>query len=353
MFWGIREVNVSPPRALRYHSAVAEKERTEMANTNPACSYVFAVFCAIASSCVSAAYPEKPIRIVVPNPPGGATDVVGRLIAEKLRVALGQPAVIDNRGGAGGGIAAEAVAKAAPDGYVLMFGTGGTHVTNVIINPTAPYDAVKDFAPVSLLAKPYFGLFVHPSLPVKDAGELVALAKKQPGKLSYGSYGVGTATHLMAEHFKVIAGVNITHIPYKGSVAAQLGLVNNDVQMIFDGVGNASAHVKSGKIRMIGVASNTRTSASPDTPTLAESGVPYTYESGFFAIFAPAGTPRDVVMTLNRELVKAVKEPELRNWFAGQAYEVVGSSPEELGTVVRTQLEVFRKLVRENNIKLD
>jgi tripartite-type tricarboxylate transporter receptor subunit TctC len=208
-------------------------------------------------------------------------------------------------------------------------------------------------APPRRLARPYFGLFVHPFLPVKDAGELAALAKKRPGKLSYGSYGVGTATHLMTEHFKAVARIDIIHIPYKGSVAAQLGLINNDVQLIFDGVGNASAHVKSGKIRMIGVASNTRTPASPGTPTLTESGVPYVYESGFFAIFAPAGTPKEVVMTLNRELVKAVKEPELRNWFAGQAYEVVGSPPEELGEVVRTQLEVFRKLVREVKIKAD
>src|SRR3990172_8228106 len=205
----------------------------------------------------AAAYPEKPIRIVVPNPPGGATDIVGRLVADKLRVALGQPVVIDNRGGAGGGIAAEAVAKAAPDGYTLMFGTGGTHVTNVVINPKAPYESVKDFTSVSLLAKPYFGLFIHPSVPAKNAGELAALAKKQPGKLSYGSYRVGTATHLMTENFKAVAGIDVTHIPYKGSVAAQLGLINNDVQLIFDGVGNASAHVKSGKIRMIGVASHT------------------------------------------------------------------------------------------------
>ena len=329
-----------------------------MARTNSSCRHLLAalgalVATALAAAAAAAAYPEKPIRLIVPNPPGGATDVVTRLVADKLRAALGQPVIIDNRGGAGGGIAAEAVAKAAPDGYMLMLGTGGTHVVNPIVTPSVPYDPVKDFSPVSLMARPYFGLFVHPSLPVKDAADLVALAKKQPGKLAYGSYGVGSATQLMTEHFKAVAGVDITHIPYKGSVAAQLGLVNNDVQLIFDGVGNASAHVKSGKIRMIAVASHARTSASPETPTLIESGIPFTYETGLFAIFAPAGTPRDIVMTLNRELVKAVKEPELRNWFAGQAYEVIGSSPEELGRIVRTQLEMFRKLVREKNIKLD
>lgn len=301
----------------------------------------------------SQTYPAKPIRVVVPNPPGGATDLVARRFADKIRAAFNQPIIIDNRGGGGGTIAAEAVAKAAADGYTLLFGTGTTHGTNVVVYKKLPYDPVNDFAPISLLARPHFGLFVPAASPVKTVADLVALARRQPGKLNYGSYGIGTTTHLMTEQFKAAAGIDLAHIPYKGSVAAQLGAINNDVQMIFDGVGNASAHVASGKLRMVGIASTNRTPVSPQTPTLSESGVPFVYESSFMGFFAPAGTARNIVMALNRELVNATKQPDVRDWLTGQAYEIVGSSPEELARNVSGQIEMWRKLVREKNLKFE
>ncbi len=305
------------------------------------------------SVAANAAYPDKPIKMVVPNPPGGAMDIVGRLMSDKVAAAVGQPVLVDNRAGAGGVIAAEMVAKAPPDGYTLLFGSGGTHGTNSAVFKKLPYDPVKDFAPISLIARPEWGLFVNPSLPVKTVADLVARAKAQPGKMNYASYGPGSATHLMMEDLMSLAGIDLIHIPYKGSVAAQLGVIANDSQVLIDGIGNAAAQVKAGKLRMIAIGSARRSPVAPDTPTIAESGVPGFRASGFFGVFAPAGTPKDVIATLNRALVAAAKQRDVDQWFLGQAYEVVGGSPEELAAEVQGEITKWQKLVREHNLKFD
>jgi tripartite-type tricarboxylate transporter receptor subunit TctC len=299
------------------------------------------------------AFPDKPIRLVVPNPPGGAQDIVARLIGDKLSGPLGQPVLVENRAGAGGIIATETVAKAAPNGYTLLFGSGGTHGTNSAVFRKLSYDPIKDFAPVSLLARPEWGLFVNPSFPAKTVADVVALAKKQPGKINYASYGPGSANHLMMEHLLAMSGIQLLHVPYKGSVAAQTGVITNDAQILIDGVGNASGHVRSGKLRMIAVASTRRSPQAPDTPTISESGVPGFYSSGFFGIFAPAGTPRDVVAVLHRNLAGALRQREVEQWFISQAYEIVAGSPEELADEVAREIKKWQQLVRERNLKFD
>jgi tripartite-type tricarboxylate transporter receptor subunit TctC len=305
------------------------------------------------STAALCAYPEKPIRLAVPNPPGGAQDVVARLITDRLGPALGQQVLVENRAGAGGVIATESVARAAPDGYTLLFGSGGTHGTNSAVFKKLTYDPVRDFAPVSLLVRPEWGLFINPSLPFKTVGELVARAKAQPGKINYASYGPGSANHLMMEHLLALSRVDMVHIPYKGSVAAQVGVIANDAQVLIDGVGNASAHVKSGKLKMIAVGSARRSPLAPDTPTILESGVPGFQTSGFFGIFAPVGTPKDVVARLHRELTATLKHREVQQWLIGQAYEIVGGSPEELAEEVAREIRKWQQLVRERNLKFD
>lgn len=311
---------------------------------------------ALAFSLVAAAalaFPDKPVRLVVPNPPGGAMDVVARMITDKLGPALGQPVLLEHRAGAGGIIATEFVARAAPDGYTLLFGSGGTHGTNSAVFKKLTYDPVKDFAPISLLVRPEWGLFVHPTLAARTAAELVALAKAQPGKINYASYGRGAANHLMMEDLMALSGVDMLHIPYKGSVAAQLGVISNDAQVLIDGVGNASAHVRSGKLKMIGVGSARRSPLAPDVPTISESGVPGFQASGYFGIFAPAGTPKDVVNTLNRELVKALRQADVSERLTRQAYEIIGGSPGELAEEVAREIGKWQQLVRERNLKFD
>lgn len=298
-------------------------------------------------------YPDKPIRMIVPQPPAGAMDVVARLITEKLGPGLGQSILVENRAGAGGVIATESVAKAAPDGYTILMGGGSTHGTNSVVFKKLPYDPIKDFAPVSLLMRPEFGLFVNPGFPAKTAAELVAAAKARPGKINYASYGMGTPNHLMTEELKAMTGIDLVHIPYKGSVAAQLGVIANDAQVLIDGVGNASAHARSGKLRMIGVGSARRSPLAPDVPTISESGVPGFRASGFFGVFAPAGTPKDVVAVLHRELVRALKQPDLRDRLINLAYEVVGGSPEELAEEVAREINKWQRLVRDRNLKFE
>lgn len=299
------------------------------------------------------AFPDKPMHVIVPNPPGGASDIVARLIADKLTPALGQPMLVENRAGAGGIIASEAVAKAAPDGYTLLFGSGGTHGTNSAVFKKLSYDPIKDFAPISLLARPEWGLFVNPSFSARTAADLVARAKAQPGKINYASYGPGSANHLMMEHLIALAGIDLVHIPYKGSVAAQVGALTNDAQVVFDGIGNASAQVRAGKLNMIAVASARRSPLAPGTPTIAESGVPGFEASSAFGIYAPAGTPKDVVATLNRAIVNVLKQPEFRQWLTSQAYEIVGSSPEQLAEEVAREIRKWQQLAQERNLKFD
>src|SRR4030095_5020494 len=263
-------------------------------------------------------YPTKPIRLVVPFPPGGATDILARDVAQKLSDAWGQSFVVDNRPGAGGNIGSELVAKAAPDGYTLEMGTVGTHAINASLYAKMPYDHVKDFVPVILVAGVPNVLVVNPSVPVNSVAELIAYAKANPGKLNFASSGNGTSIHLSGELFKVMAGVQITHVPYKGSAPALQDLLGGQVQLMFDNLPPSLPQIKAGKLKALAVTSTTRAAALPDVPTMAESGLPGFEASSWFGVLAPAGTPPAIVAKLNAEIGKWLASPEAKEKLAKQ-----------------------------------
>src|SRR4029453_1006317 len=253
--------------------------------------------------------PPKPVRVVVPFPAGGTTDILARAAAQKLSETWGQQAIVDNRPGAGGNIGAELVAKSAPDGYTLLMGTVGTHAINASLYPKMPYDHVKDFAPVILVAGVPNVLVVHPSLPVNSVQELIAYAKANPGKLNFASSGNGTSIHLSGELFKVMTGVQMTHVPYKGSAPALQDLIGGQVQLMFDNLPPSPPQIKAGKLRALGVTSAARAPALPDLPTIAESGLPGFEASSWFGVLVPAGTPPSIVTKLNAEIAKWLPAP--------------------------------------------
>lgn len=302
---------------------------------------------------VALAYPDRPIRLVVPTPPGSALDVVGRMIAEKLKVALGQPVLVENRAGAAGMLGAEFVAKAAPDGYTLLLGGGATHGANSAVYKKLRYDPEKDFAPITILIRAEWGLFVNAAFPAGTVRELIALARAQPGRLNYASFGQGSVNQLMMEQLMAMTGIDLVHVPYKGQVAAQIGVITNDAQLMIDGIGASSGHVKSGKMKMIAVGGASRSPLAPDVPTVSESGVPGFVASSNYAVYAPAGTPRDIVKTLNQELLSMLKQPDVRQRLISQAYEVVGSTPEELAEEVSREIRKWQRLVLERKLKFD
>ncbi len=267
------------------------------------------------------AYPTKPIRLVVPFPPGGATDILAREVAKHLTEAWGQSVVVDNRPGAGGNIGSELVAKAAPDGYTLEMGTVGTHAINASLYSKMPYDHVKDFVPVILVAGVPNVLEVNPSVPVNSVQELIAYAKANPGKLNFASSGAGTSIHLSGELFKVMAGVQMTHVPYKGSAPALQDLLGGQVQLMFDNLPPSLPQIKAGKLRALAVTSTTRAPALPDVPTVAEAGLPGFEASSWFGVLAPAGTPPAIVAKLNAEIAKWLTSPEAKEKLAARRRE--------------------------------
>ena len=298
-------------------------------------------------------YPSKAIRLIVPFPPGGGVDVIGRVVAEALTQNIGQPVVVDNRAGAGGGIGGEAAAKAPPDGYTLLIGTASTHGANSAINPKLSYDPVRDFTPVILLATTPYCLVVTPSLAANTPSELIAMAKAQPGKLNFASYGRGSHNHLATELLRVTAGVDVVHVPYKGSSPALADLIAGQVQFMLDTFSTSLAQVKAGKVRMIGITGARRASFAPDVPTIAESGLPGYDAVTFFGIFGPAGMPRQVVDTLNRETGRALTRAEVRNRLTALGAEVVGGAPEQLGEAVATEVRKWAQLVKSQNMSFD
>jgi len=254
-------------------------------------------------------YPTKPIRLVVPFPAGGTTDILARAAAQKLSEALGQQVVVDNRPGAGGNIGADIVAKSAPDGYTLLMGTVGTHAINPSLYTKMPYDHFKDFVPVVLVAGVPNVLVVTPSLPVNSVQDLIKLAKEKPGQINFASSGSGTSIHLSGELFKTMTGVEMTHVPYKGSSPALTDLMGGQVQLMFDNLPSALPQIKGGKLRAIAVTSTKRAPALPDIPTMAESGLPGFEASSWFGVLAPAGTPPAVVTRINTEINKWLQSP--------------------------------------------
>ncbi len=315
-----------------------------------------ASFVALACSALPAAaqvYPLKPVRLVVPFPAGGNTDIYARPIAQKLGDLLGQQVLVENRPGAGGSIGGEIVAKAVPDGYTLIAGTTSTFGIGPNLYRKLPYDPVRDFAPVILGALAQNMLIVHPSVPARSVKELVALARAHPGKLNFASAGNGTSSHVAGELFKSLGKVDMTHVPYKGTGLAMIDLLSGQVDMIFDSLGTALPQVKAGKLRALAVNGARRFELMPELPTVSESGVPGYEVSSWFAIFAPAGTPGEVIARLNAELNRVLQMPDIRAAWALQGAEVGGGPPERLAAHVRSELAKWGKVVREANIRLE
>ena len=310
-------------------------------------------FALFAAGVTAQAYPTKPKRIVVPFPAGGTTDVLARAAAQKLAETLGQPAVVDNRPGAGGNIGAELVAKSAPDGYTLLMGTVGTHAINPGLYPKLPYDHVKDFAPVILVAGVPNVLVINPALPVNSVPELIAYAKANPGKLNFASSGNGTSIHLSAELFKTMAGVQMTHVPYKGSAPALQDLVGGQVQLMFDNLPSSLALIKGGKLKALAVTSGARAAALPDVPTLAESGLPGFEASSWFGLLAPTGTPSSVIAKLNGEIAKWLATPEAKEKLLAQGANAAGGTAEEFAQFIAAETAKWQKVVKESGAKVD
>ena len=310
-------------------------------------------FAAVSTLAAAQAWPAKPIKYVVPFAAGGTTDILARTISEKLSVALGQPVVVENKPGAGGGLGAAEVAKAAPDGYTIMGGTISTHAINASLYKNLPYDPVRDFAAITLIARVPNMLVINNDIPAKDVAELIALMKANPGKWSFASSGNGTSQHLSGELFKGMAGVDMQHIPYKGSPPALTDVMGGQVSMTFDNITTAWPLAKGGKLRALAVTTAKRSPVSPEVPTLAESGLPG-YEIGSWqGVFAPAGTPPEIVKRLNAEIVKIINSPDVQKKLLELGAEPVANSPEEFTALVKTEVVKWGDVVKKSGAKVD
>lgn len=291
------------------------------------------------------AFPVRPVHIVVPFPVGGAPDVIARAIGARLAGRVGQQVVIENRLGAGGNIAYEAVAKAAPDGHTLLFAATG-FATNVSLYKGLPYDPIRDFAPVSLVASSAHVLVAHPDLQVESVAQLVARAKEKPGEITFGSSGGGTVLHLAGELFNATAGVKLVHVPYKGATLARADLLSGRVRLMFADLPSVLSHVRAGSLRALGVTGAKRLPLLPEVPTIAEAGVPGYEIEAWFALFAPAGVPAPVVTRLNAEVLAVLKDAQLTGRMAELGQKIHGSSPEALGAFLKSEVARMREIVR-------
>ena len=298
------------------------------------------------------AYPSKPVRIVVPFPPGGVSDVFARILGQKLTASLGQPFLVDNRGGAGGNIGTDMVAKSPPNGYTLLI-TSSALAINPGLYPKLPYDLKRDFAPITLIATVPNILCIHPSLPVKSVRELIALAKARPGQLNFASSSSGSSNHLSGELLNATAGVKITHVPYKGGGPMLTALLSGEVTIGFLTPVNALSPIKAGRFRALAVTSLKRLQVLPDVPTMIESGVKDFESIQWFAALAPAGTPRDIVTRLNAELAKALNAPDMRERAAAEGAELAGSSPDALAAFLDTEVAKWARVIRISGAKAE
>jgi tripartite-type tricarboxylate transporter receptor subunit TctC len=305
-----------------------------------------------ASGALAQAWPNKAVKMVVPFPAGGPTDVLTRAIADKLGAALGQPIVVENKPGAGGAIGADFVAKSAPDGYTLVMATTSTHSIGPYL-AKLPYDPQKDFTPIVWVGNATNILVVPPSLGVNTVQELIALAKKDPGRLNYATSGVGTVVHLTSEHFADMAGVKLTHVPYKGVQLSIPDLLSGQVSMLFDNIMTAQTHIKSGKLKALGISSLKRSPLVPDVPTIAESGLPGFESVTWFGVFGPAGTPKAVVERMNAEVNKALADPAIRERFAMLGFEPAGGTPAEFASVVQRDAAKWSKVIKDASVKAE
>jgi len=298
-------------------------------------------------------YPTKPIRLIIPFAPGGTNDIYGRLIGARLSETLRQQVVIDNRPGAGGSIGADLAAKSPSDGYTLVIGHIGTLAVNPTLYPKLPYDPVKDFQPISMLAKVANILVVHPSLPAKSVKELIALAKAKPGALVYGSGGVGGAGHLATEYFKMMGRINIVHVPYKGTGPALIDLLAGQTQLVFAGVPGIAAHVRAGKLRALGVSTAKRLAVFPDLPTIDEAGVRGYEATQWYGVLAPAGAPQPIVAKLNGAIVGALETAQMRERLAADGSEPFGSTPAEFLDFIRKEIARWAPVIKAAGMRAE
>jgi tripartite-type tricarboxylate transporter receptor subunit TctC len=306
-----------------------------------------------ASASVAQSYPAKPVRFISPYAPGGGTDTMARVLAQKLSEGLARQVFVENRPGGGGIVGTEIAAKAAPDGYTILLGSKGPLTVNPALYAKLPYDTAKDLAPISLVSIVPALLAVHPSISVKSVKELIALARSRPGELTFSSSGNGGSGHLSGEQFAALAGTKMVHVPYKGTGPATTALLSGEVTMSFGNMVALMPYVHAGRLRALGVTSAKRVSAAPQLPTIAEAGLPgYEYVT-WYGVLAPAGTPRDIIGKLNAELVKIAKQPDMKEKLTGEGGDVVGSSAEEFGAFIQRELVSSAKLVKAANVKAD
>ena len=307
---------------------------------------------ALFALCAHAQYPSRPVKMIVPFPPAGATDIVGRIVAQKLEERLGRTFVVDNKPGAGGSIGSDLAAKSAPDGYTLLMATSSTHSVGPSLQKL-PYDPVKDFAPIVHVANIPNVLVVSPGLGVSSVKELVALAKSKPGQLNFASSGVGSIVHLNGEFFKMIGGVDLQHVPYKGTALAIPDVANGNVAMLFDSLASVMPHVRSGKVKPLAINAGKRSPLIPDVPTLAEAGMPQFDRYTWFGLFAPAGTPAEIVSKVQAETVAALRAPDLLKRFADVGAEPVGSTPAEFVERIRSDTARWAEVIRAGKVKVE
>ena len=298
------------------------------------------------------AYPEKPVRIIVPFAPGGSADILARTISNKLNAVLGQPVVVENRPGAAGNIGTELVAKSRPDGYTLLVGLMNTHVVNPALYAKLPFNGVEDFTPVAMLAVVISTLAIHPSVPARNVKEFIAVAKANPGKIAYASAGTGSSTHLNAVVFEKMAGIRMLHVPYKGGAPALLDTVTGQTQMIITAATQTLPHAKAGRLRLLGVTRAKRVAMLPDVPAIAET-LPGYEALVWFGAFGPAGMPKDITAKLNTEINRLMNAPDTKSVMEKMGVEVVNTTPEEFQKVLREEAVHWTKVVRQYGIKAD
>ncbi|MEI6468517.1 MAG: tripartite tricarboxylate transporter substrate binding protein [Betaproteobacteria bacterium] len=316
-------------------------------------SFIFLAVLNISKVQAQADYPNKPIRMIVGFPAGGSTDIVGRIVAQKLGERLGQSIIVDNRGGAGGTIGADLASKASPDGYNISIGTTSTHAVAAGAYSKLPYDPIKSFVPISLVAITPYLLVVNPKVPANNLAELIALAKKQPDKMNYASAGNGSTTHLAMEMLKDTAGISVAHIPYKGNAPADLAILSNEVQVLFGSMPALLQNAKSDKVRALAVGTAKRSPALPNIPTVAESGYPGFEAALWLGVLAPAGTPKPIIDRLNKELVSIVATPDFKTMMENNGAEPISNSPDQFAIMIKSEVERYTKVVKAIGIKLD
>ena len=315
--------------------------------------YLFAAAAGIVNLAQAQPFPVKPVRIIAPFGPGSTIDIMGRTIAPKLSEALGQPVIVENRSGAGGAIGLESVAKSGKDGYTLVIGALGPVAVNPSLYARKPFDPVKDFAPITTLATGPMIVVVHPNVPARNIRELVAVAKARPGKLNYGSPGIGTTNHMAGELLNLAAGIKLVHVPYKGNAEALTDLMGGQLDIVFTGLPPALAQIQAGRLRAVATTGTKRLAALPQLQTISEGGLAEASVSTWYGVLAPAGTPREIIDRLNMEIIKTMKNPEIAERFSSQGADPITNTPDEFARTIRDDVTKWAKVIKATGLKLD